>query len=180
MTTVVLVDMDYVVADLDRRFRQVWTARHPGRPVIEDEDRRHHRIVDDHAAELKAVAAAILAEPGFTGGIPPVEDALAALDEMDEHGYRVQICASPLSARSPNAAAKLDWVEDQLGLRWRDRTIVTKDKTMVRGDVLIDDALTVGGTMAPTWRHVVLDRPVNRGAAVTARMTWSTWRVAPA
>lgn len=81
-----------------------------------------------------------------------VGGAREALGEIGEHGFSVHVCTSPLSPRSPNAAEKLDWIEDSLGPEWRHRTIITKDKTLVRGNVLIDDALTVNGVMSPTWR----------------------------
>ena len=36
------------------------------------------------------------------------------------------------------------------------------DKTLVRGDVLIDDKPHVTGSNAPTWQHLLYDAPYNR------------------
>lgn len=53
--------------------------------------------------------------------------------------------------------------------------IVTKDKTLVHGDLLIDDKPRVTGTRSPAWQHVLYDQPYNRHVDAQ-RMTWSTWR----
>jgi hypothetical protein len=39
------------------------------------------------------------------------------------------------------------------------RVILTHDKTLVRGDVLIDDKPGITGNMIPAWKHLVFDSP---------------------
>ena len=38
-----------------------------------------------------------------------------------------------------------EWVENHLGKDWIDRLILTRDKTMINGDVLIDDKINITG-----------------------------------
>ena len=47
---------------------------------------------------------------------------------------------------------KFKWIEDHLGAEWINRAIITRDKTMVYGDVLIDDKPSIQGM----WLHPIL------------------------
>jgi 5'-nucleotidase len=53
--------------------------------------------------------------------------------------------------------------------------ILPRDKTLVRGDVLIDDKPTIGGISTPQWRHVLFDQPYNRHLS-GPRVQWENWR----
>jgi 5'-nucleotidase len=89
-------------------------------------------------------------------------------------GHDVRICTSPLSGARFCAAEKIQWVHDRLGPEWERRVIITKDKTLVRGDVLIDDKPEVTGALVPTWEHLVFEAPYNIGAAGW-RINWGNW-----
>jgi 5'-nucleotidase len=49
------------------------------------------------------------------------------------------------------------------------------DKTLVQGDVLIDDKPVVGGISIPQWRRVLFDQPYNRSVP-GPRVQWENWR----
>jgi hypothetical protein len=44
-----------------------------------------------------------------------------------------------------------------LGAEFTKRVILTRDKTLVRGDVLVDDKPEIRGVVAPNWRDVLFD-----------------------
>jgi 5'-nucleotidase len=68
----------------------------------------------------------------------------------------------------------LEWVESRFGAGWAERTIITKDKTMVNGDVLIDDKPEVKGLCNPSWEHILFDQPYNQEVVGKRRiMSWS-------
>lgn len=73
-------------------------------------------------------------------------------------------------------AEKYLWVEKHLGREATNRLILTKDKTLVRGDILIDDKPHIAGAMRPQWKHIVYDAPYNRERKDVPRMTWQNWR----
>ena len=54
--------------------------------------------------------------------------------------------------------------------------IVTRDKTVVAGDVLVDDKPSVDGVGIPSWEHVVFDQPYNRGTEGRRLVSWRDWR----
>jgi 5'-nucleotidase len=67
-------------------------------------------------------------------------------------------------------------VEKNLGPDWVKRVILTKDKTLVKADFLIDDKPEITGAEAvPVWEHILYDRPYNRGAN-RKRLTWANWK----
>jgi hypothetical protein len=57
------------------------------------------------------------------------------------------------------------------GFRVHQAVILTRDKTLVRGDVLVDDKPEIGGLATPHWRHLLYDQPYNRNSP-GPRMSW--------
>lgn len=176
MTMRILVDMDGVIADFDGEFLKRWRERHPDKFFIPLEERTTFYVKDQYPEELKPLVAEILLEPGFFREIMPMEGAMEALLEMEGLGLELYICSSPLSVYRNCVLEKYEWVEKFLGADWVKRIILTKDKTLVKADFLIDDKPEITGAEAvPAWEHVIYDRPYNRGAN-RKRLTWANWR----
>ncbi|MDO5863488.1 MULTISPECIES: hypothetical protein [Paenarthrobacter] len=105
--------------------------------------------------------------------------AVEAVLAMEEAGLNVLFCSTSFATHPTCASEKLASFEEHLGSRWVNRVILTHDKTLVRGDVLIDDKQGITGNMAPTWTHLVLDQPYNRGLADAPRLReWNDWEAA--
>jgi 5'-nucleotidase len=171
----VLVDQDAVVADFDGGFELIWRERYPDRPFVEPAARRSFYIRDDYPAEYGDEIRAIHTAEGFISGLAPVQGALDALRAMLVVGHDVRICTSPLSTFRFCVTEKFQWVHDHLGADWVNRLIITKDKTLVRGDVLIDDKPEVTGALVPLWEHLVFEAPYNVGAP-GRHINWGNWR----
>lgn len=171
----ILVDMDGVIADFDKEFFQRWRERHPDKLYIPLEERNTFYVKDSYPDELKPLVVEILLEPGFFQDMIPVPGAMDALVEMDAMGFEVFICSSPLSTYGNSVLEKYEWVEKNLGLSWTKQVILTKDKTIVTGDILIDDKPVITGVVkSPTWEHILYDRPYNKGTE-KKRLTWDNW-----
>ncbi|WP_455003872.1 5' nucleotidase, NT5C type, partial [Cardiobacterium hominis] len=67
---------------------------------------------------------------------------------------------------------KIAWVEEHLGFDWTARVMLTKDKTLVRGDILIDDKPEISGSLSPVWQHWLYDAPYNRHINTPRRIRW--------
>ncbi|MFB9209491.1 hypothetical protein ACFFV7_50490 [Nonomuraea spiralis] len=176
MSDVVLVDMDGVIADFDIGFNVAWSERFPERKLIHFDERRSVRISDDYPEQYMADIYDILTSRGFIRSLPEVDGAVHALGEMLAIGFSVYICTSPLSPYGNNVEEKYEWIERHLGRAWMKRLIVSKDKTLIRGKYLVDNAPTVDGLLEPTWEHVVFDRPYNRAVCSRRRLTWPNWK----
>jgi 5'-nucleotidase len=107
--------------------------------------------------------------------LPPITGATEALRALLEQGHDVRICTSPLNQYRNCVPEKYEWIERHLGPEFVTRMIVSKDKTIVYGDVLVDDNPSVKGLCLAKWQHVIFDQPYNRHVD-GARMTQANWR----
>lgn len=127
-------------------------------------------------AELHAALRSVYRAEGFFRDLPPIPGALEAVREMLAEGIDVRICTAPVST-GHCLAEKFEWVERYLGREAARKMILAKDKTLVRGDVLIDDAPAITGARAPEWRHIVFDQTYNRRTPPGPRsIGWANWR----
>ena len=171
----ILVDMDGVIADFDGEFLQRYRRRHPDKLYYPFEQRTEFYVKDQYPEELKPLVAEILLEPTFFRDMMPMDGAMEALLEMEAVGLEVFICSSPFTTYQNCVLEKYQWVESYLGSEWVNRIILTKDKTLVRGDILIDDKPEITGVDVPNWEHILYDRPYNQGVK-KRRLTWKNWK----
>ena len=173
----ILIDQDGVLADFDRGFHEAWIANGHHFQAVPPHERKNFYVREDYPSNLRREVEAIYTAPGFFRELPPIDGAIEAVAEMQEAGHDVRICTSPLNSYRNCLSEKYEWVEHNLGVDLVSRMIVTKDKTIVHGDALIDDKPEVTGSRAPDWKHVIFDQPYNRHVG-GIRMTWNNWREA--
>ncbi len=171
----ILVDQDGVLADFEQGFHATWRARGHEYPALPLNERRTFYVRDDYPAHLRHEVEAIYTAPGFFLGLPPIEGAVEALSDLLGSGHDVRICTSPLNDYRFCLPEKFEWIERHLGTDFVARMIVTKDKTLIQGNILIDDNPKVTGLRTAPWKHVIFDQPYNRHAD-GLRMTWKNWR----
>lgn len=116
--------------------------------------------------------------PGFYAGLTPMPGIRDALHEMLDLGHDVHIVTTPDSTNPTSHSDKFHWLERHLGEGWGKRAVMTHDKTLIAGDVLIDDKPDVAGALTvPPWRHVVFDAPYNRHIEDRQRLSsWHDWK----
>ena len=172
----ILLDQDNVLADFESGFRRHWRNRFGEDAPIEGKE--HLFYIRDRLPEhLQAYAAELYGTVGFFESLPPVSGAVEAARALLAAGHDVRICTAPVNQYRYCAGEKIAWVEQHLGTEWTRRVIITKDKTWVRGDILIDDKPNIEGTLPPLWQHRLYDAPHNRHLDVP-RIVWAqpdTW-----
>lgn len=101
--------------------------------------------------------ASVYEAPGFFLDLEPIPGALEAMREMnDMQDTQVFICTSPLMKYDHCVQEKYRWVEKHLGPQFVERIILTRDKTMISGDLLIDDKEVIQGhEESPSWEHIL-------------------------
>lgn len=172
----VLIDMDGVISDFDGEFLKRWRDRYPEKPYVPLEERTTFYVKDSYSEELKPMVVDIILEPGFFRNMMSVAGAKEAMDEMKVLGLEVFICTSPISIYKNCVLEKYEWVENYLGADWVNRVILTKDKTIIKADYLIDDKPNITGVEnMPVWEHIVYDRPYNREVD-KRRLDWGNWK----
>lgn len=152
MTKLILIDQDGVLADFEQGVQTAWKGAYGMALPTLPKGRRHFYLADDYP-HLKNELSAVYSGEGFFEHLPPIDGAVDAVKALLDFGHDVRICTSPINAYRHCVSEKFAWVERHLGLEWTHRIVLTKDKTWVRGDVLIDDKPIITGSLTPTWEH---------------------------
>jgi len=168
--------MDGVLADFEGAFLDRWRAAYPEHPFVPLHKRRTYHPEEEYAPELAQSVRQIYCTATFFRDLAPIPGGLEAVQDMVRSGMEVFLCTSPLRDYQHCVVEKYDWVVRHLGIEWSKRLVLTKDKTIIAGDVLIDDRPSLHGIATPAWEHVLYDQPYNRHVTSKRRLTWKNWR----
>ncbi len=172
----ILVDMDGVIADFEKGFLDTYRNYHPDKYFVPLEQRTTFYVKEQYPNELQPLVEEIYLAKGFFLSLPPIEGSLEALAELTSLGDEINICTSPLLSNPFCVQDKYDWVINHLGKDWTDKIIVSKDKTIIHGDYLIDDKPDILGVQEPSWRHILYSQPYNQQVNSEHRITWRNWK----
>jgi 5'-nucleotidase len=171
----ILVDMDGVIADYSKAHLEKVAGRLPHLvPYIEDARlswRSEERFPEEHRDAVEALAL----EPGFFENLEPIEGGLEAVRALMDAGHDVRICTAPKKIHTYCVPEKYNWIKKHLGQEYVERIIMTRDKTLTQGDLLIDDKPEITGAGTPQWEHIVFDRPYNKHVP-QRRIDWTNYR----
>ncbi len=173
---IILVDMDNTLAEFDKGFLDIWRKLYPKEFYVPLEDRRTFHPHKDYPEHLHEKIHEICHGKGFIRNLEPTPGGIEAVNSMIEEGHDVRFCTSYLFEYDNCVLEKYQWVEAHFGEEAIERLIITRDKTLIRGDLLIDDKPEINGVVTPTWEHIVYDRPHNREIIGRRRLTWANWR----
>jgi len=173
---IILFDMDEVLADFEGWFIEEWKKRFPDTPHVQLKDRLVYGIQKQYSESLLDKIDEIRLAKGFTKNIPPLKGAIEAFLELSKD-HTLFICTSPPDGYRNVIEEKFVWIEEHLGKEWIKKVIVTRDKTLVQGDVLIDDNPQIKGSAKPTWKQVYVEFPYNTTIKEPKiKRDWSNWR----
>jgi len=167
--------MDGTIADFEESMLAHLKERLPEYPFKPLSERVSHKFYEDYPEEVHSSIHEIYHAKGFYENLPPIEGAIDALKEMNEH-FTVFICSTPLRDYMFNIFEKYAWIDAHLGKEWIEKIILTRDKTLIHGDYLIDDAPVVNGVFQPKWEHILFDQAYNRKDTHKRRLNWQNWR----
>jgi len=173
MKEILLFDMDNTVVDLESAVQKKIIQKYP---EIQLGKRKHHKIEDDHLDKShKAKIRDIIETPGFFLSMHPIEGAINGILDLARL-YEIFFCTSPLLSNPTCANDKIAWVKKYLGDTWAKKIIITKDKTLVQGKFLVDDAPEVKGVCEPSWEHIIYTQEYNLDTIGKRRMSWEDYR----
>ena len=172
---IILVDQDGVLADYPNWFLKMWREAHPEKPWVPVLALSEHDTVKNYPPEYRKLLEAIDLACGFYRSLPIIPGAKEALENLLSLGHDVRICTAPKRRFTYCVPEKFEWIAEHLGQKWVERTILTRDKTLVHGDILVDDKPEITGIRKPTWKHVLYDQPYNRRFTAKPRITWANY-----
>lgn len=149
-----LVDLDGVVADWGAGYDQALQAY-----GLEEFGPYSTRLTWDLTLGMNAAQKQthnlIMNMVGFYRELPLITHAAEGIRSLIDEGHSVFFVSTPYHSNPTCASEKYEWVERHFGQTMRRRTILTDDKTLVIGDVLIDDKpMITGNNLSPTWKHL--------------------------
>lgn len=174
-TLVILVDLDSVLADFQGGWIKTWNATYPDRQIPYDHPWISFEMTDTFKEfgtweEIRG----IFSQDGFYLNLEPLPNAIFSINQMANcSDVVVKLCTAPTFSKTC-WQDKADWVEHYLGKEWLGDLIITKDKTMVHANYLIDDKPEITGVYDPTWEHIIFDQPYNQQSK-GFRITWADW-----
>ncbi|XP_010854456.1 PREDICTED: 5'(3')-deoxyribonucleotidase, cytosolic type isoform X4 [Bison bison bison] len=129
--------MDGVLADFEAGLLRGFLQRFPGEPHVPLEERRGFFANEQYRALRPDLAVG----GGWIGGV------------------RHEGSGEPGPHRTSEDGGPLPWyhwVEKHLGPQFVERIILTSDKTVISGDLLIDDKEVIQGhEETPSWEHIL-------------------------
>ena len=171
----ILVDMDAVIAhwgaEYDRSLDRIGAE---AVNIPRTASQIDWNLTKGRTAAEKKIIEQVMTEAGFYTRLEPIPGAKQELKAAVKAGHDVRIVSAPYISNPTCASDKLAWIAKHYGTHWASRVILTNDKTVVHGDILVDDKPEITGSMEPSWTHVVFgDYAYNRhvpGPRITA---WS-------
>jgi len=173
---IILVDMDGVIADFEKGFLNNYRNLHPKKPFIPLEKRNTFYVQEQYPKALLPLVEEIILSKGFFLNLPPVDGSLESIMELSSLNEEVYICTSPLLKNPYCIQEKYEWINKYLGKGWNKKMILSPDKTLVQGDLLIDDKPHINGILQPSWEHILYSRPYNLQINSKRRLTWKNWK----
>lgn len=167
--------MDGVLADFEGEFLQCYREKFPDREYVPFADRKVFYLHDEYADEYNEDLRSIYSSEGFFLSLPVIPGSQEAVKGLQELGHEVFICSSPVNRFKHCVQEKYLWVAKHFGHELTKRIILTKDKTLIRGDILIDDKPEHKGKLVPSWEHVLYDAPYNKDIRDKRRISWDNW-----
>lgn len=161
----ILMDMDGPLVAFERKVYEVCQAEgiqlHGGEVTMENPCTIHRFMAEcAEDKQQRALMRSLVEAEGWFSSLEPTEGAVEGMAELSEVAD-VWICTKPLEANLSCRDEKAAWVRDHLGPEWERKLIITPNKGMVNGHVLVDDAIKLSWMAYATWKPVVFDTPWN-------------------
>lgn len=157
----ILIDLDGTVFDWSGEFDREVVERFPHIEFPHLKNNVNWDMTTGLDEEGKAAIETVMALSGFYRNLKPLPGAVEAVHEMETLGHTVFFCTSPYDTNPTCADDKRASVAEHFGAQYRKKVIITSDKTLIRGDILIDDKPEMYGALAPVWDHVIFTQPYN-------------------
>jgi 5'(3')-deoxyribonucleotidase len=81
--------------------------------------------------------------PGFFLHLKPIEGSIETILELDKK-FDVWFLSRPSIKNIHCYSEKAEWIKDHLGEKWLEKLIISPNKSLLKGDYLIDDGVGFG------------------------------------
>lgn len=158
--TALLLDMDGPLADFDVHFYNRCDGRYEF--DVAGVHEQTARYFTDHIPNRRhrVEARKMIDSSGWFRELPVTPGAIEGVDALLSAGVDVWVCSKPLEINPTCRDDKGAWLREHFPMLER-KLILAPDKSMIRGDILLDDAPVIVHSSKRTWRPVVFAAPFN-------------------
>jgi 5'-nucleotidase len=170
---IVLLDLDDTMTDWTGRLDKGLDVTPSLAHVPRGADRTAFDLMHGLDKDQQKTMRGLLDEAEFYRHLEPLPGAVESFRHLIEAGHDVFIVSTPWRGNHASPAEKTMWVDEHMGDEGVKRLILTHDKTLVHGDVLVDDKPVITGVMRPHWTRIMFNQPHN--AAVDYPLRLNGW-----
>ncbi len=158
-----LLDMDGPLADFDLRFWELCQRHNLDMNItgLDDPSRRRFmtdNIVDD---QQRKFARSVVDRTHWFAELPVVKGAVDGVLALQTLGVDVWVVTKPLEANPHCRDDKAKWLRTHFGTAMEHKLIITPDKSLIHGAVLLDDAPKLSWFSDASWRPVIFPSVFN-------------------
>ena len=142
---IIYVDMDGVIVDFYDQYYRLAQVHDPELfTVLPKHDELDAYWLEDLVPErFEQRAIDLCNHPLLFEQAKPIVGAIEGVLELEAkaraYGFDTYICSAPNASNKKSYADKASWIERYLGSSWVQRLVLTQDKTLCDGLILIDD-----------------------------------------
>jgi len=176
MKPVLLLDMDGPLAGFDIKFWDACIER--GLTFdVEGPGFQAKRFFTDHIPDRRErnIAHKMIQQPGWFAELPVVPGSQEGVDKLILLGFDIWVCTKPMESNPTCHSDKAQWIARHFP-KLTNKLMIVPDKSMVHGDILLDDAPKVEWIPQATWKPILFTTPFNHDESEWAglpRWTWS-------
>lgn len=171
----ILFDLDDTVAHFRRNFDALRAEQYPLLTGIPELDKHaSFNLWQGRTPEEIAAIDALMNHSGFYRNLEPYEGAVDAVHEAISMGHEVFFLSAPWVTNPTGASDKYAWVAEHFGMDLAKKLILSRDKTIVAGDLLADDKHPIPHRENAIWTQVYVDAPYNRDQDGFRVNSWAT------
>lgn len=173
----IIVDMDHVKVDFHKQCVKLFRSCLP-KEAFKNWRPEKYYFEEVFEPQYHGVINEIVCSKNFFFTMEPMAGAIEAVKEMEKEKLNITICTTPHPNSEFCINEKIDWVKKYLGASYAKKMVFTYDKTIITGDVLIDDKPSITGyNQNPTWTHVLFTAGHNEEIETEHRLCkWEDWR----
>lgn len=159
--TTLLLDMDGPLADFDKHFYETCVELGYEFDVAGPHEQKH-RFFTEHMVDRvhKREARKMVDSAGWFENLPVTPGAQEGVQELLDAGVDLWVCTKPLEVNPTCRDAKGAWLREHFPELER-KLIIAPDKSLVRGDYLLDDAPHMKWVERAMWEAIVFTAPYN-------------------
>lgn len=169
-----LLDMDGPLADFDKRGWEIIAKQ--GIPTDQGVYGQTSRYFTDHIVNVnhRVWMRERIAQSGWFADLPVTEGSQEGVEELLSHGIDLWVVTKPMEGNPTCRDDKGRWLRKHFPYLEK-RMVIAPDKSIVAGDILLDDAPDPAWFERATWDPVIFSAPFNGVGSKWESFSQWTW-----